>query len=138
MILGQAFYDVYNYLIQRKSIKKMKCNLVLALSQYLFFGLQEDRLANMTNHYAFIKIKLTIYNGFIFKDTQQKCVVDCALIDLSFTRQKLFKHVIITESSHTVTILFLKISTLSKFGPYQNIIASFIKDFCNLKKLNII
>lgn len=72
MILEHAIYDVYNNLIQRKSIKKDE---VLALSQYLFFGLQEDRLANMTNHYAsdhtfrYVHKNKTYNNGFIFKDT---------------------------------------------------------------------
>lgn len=66
-------------MIKRKEkvcvLKKMKCNLGLALSQYFFFGLQEDRLANMTNHYAsdhtfrYVHKNKTYNNGFIFKDT---------------------------------------------------------------------
>lgn len=75
MILGQAFYDVYNYLIQRKSIKKDEVQSGARSLSIFFFGLQEDRLANMTNHYAsdhtfrYVHKNKTYNNGFIFKDT---------------------------------------------------------------------
>lgn len=65
MILEHAIYDVYNYLIQRKSIKKDEVQSGARSLSISFFGLQVDRLANMTNHYAFIKIKLTIMGLFL-------------------------------------------------------------------------
>lgn len=76
MILEHAIYDVYNNLIQRKSIKKDEVQSgARSLSIFFFFGLQEDRLANMTNHYAsdhtfrYVHKNKTYNNGFIFKDT---------------------------------------------------------------------